>query len=386
MTGRGRLLVTLLLVVGLPAVAAGQAPLAPAPPSSSATLPSGAATRDDLERRQATIAKPTLEWFSIHGALLGTAQWIANSDAGRGSVFGAGSLDLNVIARPSNSVRFFLDVEGLAGPGPDQKLGTLSRLHNDADRLEGAETKWIVRRLFLRLSWLDERVRFSIGKLDLGDYFDRNFFAEDETTQFLDAALLSSPMLRAPPNGPGTAVRVSVADWRFAFGVSAPDDVGGDLSGLPYMIGELGHRNIFALRGHYRLWARVGSVPEDRDRVTWGAGVSIDQLVTSTLGVFLRAGLSRSQGEDLTSHAWSAGFQLTPAWLGRGKDAYGIGYSDQREPGGRERMVETYYRLALADWLFLIANVQWIVSGPNQVSGGVNRNVVVPGLRALVLF
>lgn len=114
--------------------------------------------------------------------------------------------------------------------------------------------------------------------------------------------------------------------------------------------------------------------------------MGVDQLVTPTVGVFFRGGLSWSQGEKLTSHAWSAGLQLTPAWLGRGKDAYGIGYSEQHGPAGRERMVETYYRLALADWLFLIANVQWVVSGPNQVSGGVNRNVVVPGLRALVSF
>lgn len=95
---------------------------------------------------------------------------------------------------------------------------------------------------------------------------------------------------------------------------------------------------------------------------------------------------SRSLGEDLTSHAWSTGLQLTPAWLGRAKDAYGLGYSEQREPRGRERMAETYYRLALGGGLSVIANVQWVVSGPNQVSGGVNRNVVVPGLRALWLF
>jgi len=181
--GSGRLLVALLLVAALPATAAGQA----AP--SAAEPPSAAATRNDLERRQAAIPKPTLDRFSINGALLGTVQWIVNSNAARGSVFGAGSLDLNVTVRPSESVRFVLDVEGLAGPGPDQKLGWLSRLHNDAERLEGAETRLLVRKLFLRLSWLNEHVRFSIGKVDVGDYFDRNFFAEDETTRFLDAAL-----------------------------------------------------------------------------------------------------------------------------------------------------------------------------------------------------
>ena len=34
----------------------------------------------------------------------------------------------------------------------------------------------------------------------------------------------------------------------------------------------------------------------------------------------------------------------------------------------------------------LATNVQWLVTGPNRVSGGRNRNIVVPGLRALFLF
>ncbi len=370
-----RALAALLLLVAMP-ISAGQAQ------TFSETA------RDELERRQATIpkAEPSPEFFSINGGLLGTVQWITHSSAAQRSVFGAGSLDLNLIVRPTDSVRLFLDAEGLIGPGPDQQLGTLSRLNTDADRLEGKDKTLILRELFLRFSWLGERVRFSIGKLDVGHYFDRNFFAEDETTQFLDTALLNNPMLKAPPNGPGAAVRISAGDWRYAVGVNAPDDVGGDLSGLPFVIGELGRRNIFALRGHYRLWTRVGSVPEDHDRVTWGTGLSLDQLITPEVGVFLRAGLNRSQGENLTARAWSGGVQLTPTWLGREKDRVGIGHSVQWETAGREEAVEVYYTLALADWLLLIGNVQWLPSGPNQVGGGTNRNVVVPGLRALVLF
>jgi hypothetical protein len=344
--------------------------------------------RNELERRQATIPtpEPPTQLFAIHGGLLGTLQWIANADKRERSVFGAGSFDLNLILRPLDSVRLFLDAEGLAGRGPDQTLGTLSRLHTDADRLEGRERRLIIRELFVRITWLDEHVRFSIGKLDPGHYFDRNFLAEDETTQFLDTALLNSPALRPPPNGPGAALRVSVGDWRYALGVQAPDDVGGDLSGLPFMIGELGHRNIFALPGHYRWWTRIGSVPDARDRLTWGTGVSIDQLVTREVGVFLRAGLSRSEGEDATMRAWSGGVQVTPRWIGRDTDRLGLGYSVQREAAGREELVETYYTAALADWLLLATNVQWLVTGPNGIRGGRNRNVVVPGLRALFLF
>jgi carbohydrate-selective porin (OprB family) len=356
-------------------------------PETTAAQPLPVSGRaDELDRRQLALPTSRADFLSINGSLLGTLQWIANGDRASSSAFGAGSVDLNVIVRPTDTIRLFLDAEALAGPGPDARLGTLSRVNTDAERLAGRDRTLIVRELFLRITWLDEHIRFSIGKLDVGHYFDRNFLAEDETSQFLDNALINNPVLRPPPNGPGAALRVSIEDWRLAFGVHAPGDVDDDLSGLPYLIGELGRRNIFAQRGHYRLWARVSSVPEQRERVTWATGVSIDQLVTADVGLFLRAGLSRSQGENLTSHAWSAGVQVTPAWLGRPRDRFGAGYSFQRESAGSERLVETYYNLALADWLFVIADLQWVISGPNTVSGGTNRNVVIPGVRALVLF
>ena len=375
------MLVAVLLGVVLPATCAGQEQT-PFDAEPEAAVP----RRDDLERRRATMPTAPTQRVSISGGLLGTVQWIANDERARPSLLGAGSLDVNVIVRPAETVRLFMDAEGLIGPGPDQELGTLSRLNTDAERLEGRQKRLIIRELFLRMTWLDERVRFSIGKLDVGHYFDRNFFAEDETTQFLDQALINNPMLKPPPNGPGAAVRISVGDWRYALGVNAPDDVDGDLSGLPYIIGELGRRDIFPLRGHYRLWTRVSSVPEDRDRVTWGSGVSIDQPLTPEIGLFLRAGLSRSQGESLTSRAWSGGLSITPRWLHRPADQLGIGYTFQREPAGREELVETYYRATLAEWFSLVGNVQWLISGPNQVRGDRNRNVVIPGFRTLLLF
>jgi hypothetical protein len=363
-----------------------------ATPAAAQPAVSAPVRKDDLDRRQSTIQRtePAEAFFAINGIARAILQGVANgeraADRAQGSVFGTGSLEVSAVLRPAEWARVFLDVQGLVGPGPEQALGTLSRVNFDADQLEGRNSGFLIKELWLRLALLDGRLRFNVGKLDVGHYFDRNFLAEDDTTQFIDAALLNNPMLKPPPNGPAAAGRLSVGDWRYAFGVQAPDDVDGDLSGLPYVIGELGRRNIFPLRGHYRWWARVSAVPEDRDRVTWGSGISIDQLVTPEVGVFVRAGLSRSEGEGLTSHAWSGGLQVIPRWLERGMDRFGVGYSFQREPAGREKLVETYYTLGFAEWLSMTANVQWVIVGPNQVRGGTNRNVVVPGLRAVLVF
>lgn len=337
------------------------------------------------DQRAPRIDRPAEDLLSINGALLSTLQWAARSDAARGHVFGSGSLDVTLTVRATSTMHIFVDVEGLAGQGPDERLGTLSRLNKNADDTLGEDTALRLMKLIVRESWLEDRILLSVGKLDLEDYFDRNAFAEDEATQFLNAAILTSPVLAAPEKGLGGAVRVSWGDWRYALGVSALDDIDGDYAGLPFVIAEIGRRNVFTLRGHYRLWARVSSVFEDRDRITWATGVSVDQLVTPRLGVFFRAGASRTQGERPTSWAWSAGLQFTAPWLG-GNDTVGVGYSQQREADGRERVAEAYYRFVLTDWLSVIANVQWVLSGPNQVTGGEHRNLVVPGLRALVQF
>lgn len=334
----------------------------------------------------AESAVEPLKLFSIEGAAMGTLQGIATGDVKRGAVFGSASVDVALTVRPTGWLEVFLDVEVVGGPGPDQFLGTLSRLNNDADRLDGWDKRLVIRELLLRFSWLDGRVRLHVGKLDPNQYFDRNAFAGDERTQFLSTALVQSPAMGVPPNGPGAVLSVHTSSWWSSFGVFAPDDVDRDLSGLPFMIAEVGRRNVFALEGSYAMWAGVGSVREDRDRVGWGTGITLDQFVAPGIGVFLRGGILRQESDDRTYWAWSTGVQLTPTWIGRPKDTLGLGYSDQRLPQGRERFAEVYYRFTAARWLHVIPNVQWILSGPNTVTGGTNRNVVVPGLRALLTW
>ena len=381
-------LVLALVLFAWPSLALAQAE-APETKDASEARP------DDLdaiarERRQAMIIRPLpiAQPFplSVNGALRGGVQWIVRPERARDDVFGFGALDIVLTARPTPNITLLVDVEGLAGRGPDQALGTLSRVNADADRIEDADRRGLLRETWVRIQSADGTIRFNVGKLDVAHYFDRNFFAEDETRQFLNGALTGNPELRPPPNGPGSAIRISQGDWRYALGVHAPDAIDGDLSGLPYFIGELGRRNIFPLAGHYRWWARVGSVPERRSDVTWGTGLSIDQLVRENTGLFLRVGLSRSEGERLTSHAWSTGVQHSPDWLGRPKDLVGVAYAFQRESPGREHAGEAYYNVWLAEWCQIIANVEWIFSGPNQVTGRRNHDVVVPGVRAQILF
>lgn len=336
-----------------------------------------------IERRQELPPPTEPALFDFNLAARGGVQWIVDPPHAHDDVFGFGALDLVLTARPTRTVTFLLDVESLGGPGPDAALHSLTGVNQESERLEGRDARVFVREAWIRVQSADGGVRFNIGKLDVQHYFDRNFFAEDETRQFLNAALDGNPLLAQPPNGPGSSLRISQGDWRYALGVQALDDVTGDHSGVPYLVGELGRRNIFPLAGHYRWWARGGSVPERRQDLTWGTGISVDQLVTDSVGLFLRAGLARSEGDRVLSHSVSAGVQYTPAWLGRDKDLAGIGYAFLRDPDGGEHVVEIYYNLSLAACCSVIANVEWLRSRP---TGQREQDHVVPGLRAVILY
>jgi len=70
----------------------------------------------------------------------------------------------------------------------------------------------------------------------------------------------------------------------------------------------------------------------------------------------------------------------------RPKDRLGVGYSFQREVQGEEQLAEAYYNMFLTDRFSVIGNVEWLFTGPNQVTGKTNRDVVIPGVRAVVGF
>jgi hypothetical protein len=368
-------------------VAAQTAPPAPntTPPQTTPSAPP-----NTLDRRQQFTPVNENALFSLNGIVRSAFEAIMSGEVGGQSAeargFGSGSLELSLAVRPNPSVRLFVDAEGLVGRGPEQVLGSLSRVNSNADSLDGSETKLLLQECWLRFAMASGNVRLTVGKLDPAHYFDRNSYADDDTTQFKNAALLNDPMLKPPPNALGATLRFTVGQWRYAFGAHAPDGLGGDLSGRPYLIAEVGRRNVLRVPGRWQWWVRSGSLEDDRQRTTWGSGVSIDQSITPVVGMFVRCGLSRSEGESLTSNACASGMQFTPGWWQRPKDRLGLGYTYQRESAGSEKLVEAYWSFAVYRLLWVTADVEWLISGPNQESGGTNRHVVLPSVRAALLF
>jgi hypothetical protein len=349
---------------------------------------SSVARRESIgEKIEAAIQDADARKVAINGSARGTLQQVANAEHGQNQLFGEGAVDLTLLYHPMALTTLFIDLEAIAGPGPDKKLGSLSRVNADAETLGDQDEKLTVREAWLWLKFVNDRLDFFVGKLDLTNYFDRNVFANDETTQFLNAALVNNPMLKQPANGAGVTLRWDAGrDLGFSLGGQTTHDFVEDLLSEPFVIGEIDYHSTFMIEGNYRLWVRVSSLSDDPKRQMYGGGISIDQLLTPQLGVFVRAGVNQIESISRTFFAASGGLRWTGPLWNRPRDRAGRGYSFQRDVPGDEQVMEAYYNMFFTDHLSVSGNVEWVIHGPNLVTGGVNNNVVIPGVRVVVVF
>jgi hypothetical protein len=346
------------------------------------------------EKIEAAIVDADARKVAVGGAARANLQQVANAEEGQNQLFGEGSVDLTLLYHPMVRTTLFIDLEAIGGPGPDRKLGTLSRVNADAETLNavgrfgGPDEKLTIREAWLWLKFINDRLDFFGGQLDLTNYFDRNVFANDETTQFLNQALVNNAMLKQPVNGVGMTLRWDAGrDLGFSLGAQTTHVLDEDLLSEPFVIGEIDYHATFHIEGNYRLWARVTSrPPPNRQQQMYGAGISIDQLLTPQLGVFVRAGFNQIESISRTFFAASGGLRWTGPLWNRPRDRVGVGYNFMRDVPGDEQVMEAYYNMFFTDHLSVSGNVEWVIHGPNLVTGGVNNNVVIPGVRVVVVF
>jgi len=124
------------------------------------------------EKIDAAIQDANAKRVAVNGSARGLLQQVANAEEGQNQLFGTGSVDLTLLYHPMVWTTLFIDFEAIAGPGPDKKLGSLSRLNADAETLGGQDEKLTVREAWLWLQFINNRLDFFIGKLDLTNYFD----------------------------------------------------------------------------------------------------------------------------------------------------------------------------------------------------------------------
>jgi len=283
----------------------------------------------------------------------------------------------------------------------------------------------VITELYFEQSLADETFTFRIGKMDItGGFecsgcavaFDTNKYANHETSQFLNAAMVNNPTIPFPDYALGISAIYTPNDWWYAAGgvVDAEGDFrhtgfntafhGDSAYFYVFETGVLGHLASAKgpMPGGYRIGMWVDSQQKTRFsngrdfRNDTGFYVSLDQMLYREdardyqgLGGFCRFGWANSDLNDISRFV-SFGMEYEGLIADRDEDVLAVGvahgaFSDHPGANGgagfsadHETAWEVYYRAQMTSWLAVSPSLQYI-----RNPGGLkeNRDAVVIGLR-----
>lgn len=347
-----------------------------------------------------------------------------------------GSYDLEVTA----DMQKLLGIEGgtlyVHGEGWGSKsggidaasIGSAFGVNGDA----GSRDAIVITEFWWEQAMFDDTLKLRFGKLDItGGFecrgcpvsFDGSAFANDETGQFLNSALINNPTIPFPDYGLGAVLYWNPIEWWYAsVGVV---DAQGDARETGFRTAFHGEDYFFyvaetgiaprldsdkgPLQGTYRVGLWYDPQPKaNTDRTDAGKSysddvgfyTSCDQILvkensnaedTQGLGAFFRYGYAPSKTNDITNF-FSLGFQYQGLLDGRDDDVVAIGYAQgvfsdtatsATYPEDYESALELYYNALVTPWFSLSPSIQYVAN-----PGGVKtaKDAVVFALRAQITF
>jgi len=222
----------------------------------------------------------------------------------------------------------------------------------------------------------------SIGQLDITGYMDANEFANNERAQFLANVFVNNPAVEfggsADFYAPGLRFTLTPIDETLDITVAAFEGDGDYINTFdnPFYMAEIDLKvKPNGREGNYRAfyWNRQGrpsaantANPNDERLIkaeNKGVGVSFDQWITGSLGVWLRGGRQRAKVAQFNAFA-GGGLHFKGAAFGRPNDRAGLGYGallmgkdykdykksvDPAFEDGDEQYIEAYYNFAVGD-------------------------------------
>ena len=252
---------------------------------------------------------------------------------------------------------------------------------------------------YLLEAWLEHRLEpargasltFRGGIIDASNYVDRNAFANDEFSQFMNSAFVLNHLAGIPAYDPGATIEFQSGHWTATAVAMRSRDEGA--RSYTYYGAEVGRTTrTVAGEGNYRLFVfSTSSDFEDPDRgghrPLRGASVSVDQYLVSWLGVFARIGYQSHVAPDY-ERLYSAGVHLEGLLWNRPGDAAGIAVArldgEDHSTLAHTDVLEFYTRFALHRRVDLSFDVQYMKD--RQQDTQTNPHVVVLGTRLNLSF
>jgi len=237
----------------------------------------------------------------------------------------------------------------------------------------------------------DSSLGATFGIIDATAYLDENAYANDEYTQFMNAALTNGPNVFLPSYDIGAALEWEIGTWDLR---AVLMDIGENDDGNEYDFYGLQagyHVNSSLGTGNYRLViARTskdflnaaGTRLENRESVL----LSLDQELGEKLGAFVRLGWQSDKAAVEHEAIYSGGIDIKGSTWGRNGDNIGVGYAYLS--GGsldieNSQVAEAYYRWQMGEVFALTADIQY---QQNEYKTATGPSGLILGLRATSEF
>ena len=283
------------------------------------------------------------------------------------------SYDLEIESQIWKYGTAYFHIEGGNGDGVDEEVPTISRFNDDAPGDTSAE---------VTEAWYEQEVPlgragsliFTLGKVDLTNYFDANEVANDETSQFLSSGFVNNLAVEWPDdNGLGARVTWSPTGWLdISAGVAEADADWEDIFEDGFGIFEVDFKpTLMGYPGNYRFYAWVNTKDHldvddledvgkgkkdwsdvDDDNTNWGVGFSFDQKIHKGITLFARGGIMDDDvvagsisDEELDTvpmqGAYSFGFQVKGGYWGRDNDIFAVAFGGVLVNDDAEKLYRT---------------------------------------------
>ncbi|MDR1196296.1 MAG: carbohydrate porin [Endomicrobium sp.] len=282
-----------------------------------------------------------------------------------------------------------------------------------------------VAELYYKQTLLDEKLSVTIGKINPALYFDQNAYANDETAQFINYAFVSNPLIVYPLDFYKFGVNVTYSpieklEFSYSYLETNSDLAHFDTRGfntiqLAFKPNETGNYRIFYWNNNDANFVYADVKNREFKEGVSGFGISADQQITETIGLFARFGyrdpsiavgtgidtdddgeiddydifyapssIAASIGAQFLGSAWSRDNDRLGIALGFANTSKDIFDNTDLEKDGSEVNAEIYYAFAINENVIITPSLQYL----NNTYGGntPEDNVFVYGIRTQIGF
>jgi porin len=237
------------------------------------------------------------------------------------------------------------------------------------------------------------------GLIDSTGYLDENAFANDEYSQFMNAALVNGPNGFFPAYDIGGALEWEIGQFAVKGVVMNVGDTGENANvrtSYNFYGAQLSYRLDSGLgEGNYRVvvdttsedFLKPGSVNEKE--ALQGLTLSFDQELSDILGAWLRLGWQDDSATITYEGLYSGGINISGSIWGRQQDNIGVGYayldgaSQVNQDIDNSQIFEAYVRFLLTDFFALTADVQYL---KDDMRVAESPDGFITGLRGVIEF